>query len=225
MKLPSLEQAKQKLADAAKLAKAAAEGAAQKAAQRATEASAQLKNNPELMAAGKALNPLKLIDLKLLPKLSGEVIAKALMKLDQATVAVVGSAWLGAVLLVALAVFTTNQMGAVRAEADASRAAEILVPKEQKTKIDPEALKQLADRLKRRYQDLSISAADNDGTLDIQSNNPEQFSSWLSAVGYVDTLASDYRWTIVKFCAGSGCGGSMMRAQLTAERLSFQPPR
>jgi hypothetical protein len=157
----------------------------------------------------------------LLRVLSPRLAVKAMQAFDRATIVVVGTCWLAAGFILAVAIWTIFASASARRAADEAQVKEPLLPKIVRSAIDGKNTQILVDRMQHRYPTVNFSAQSNH--LRISSTDGTKFRDWLMAVSYIDTIAPEYHWTIQDFCVGK-CKGDIMSAVLVAEKITFTAP-
>jgi hypothetical protein len=155
---------------------------------------------------------------------SVSVMQRAIAAFDRATMVVVLACWSGAILVMLFALYTLNLSVTAKRETIEAAAHEPSLPKMVNKPPTMAELNPLVDRLKQRYPELTFSLA-GDTSLTISSNEGARFRTWLTVLSYIDTISPQYRWSMREFCVGVKCGSSsLMRAIVTAEKISFAPP-
>lgn len=155
--------------------------------------------------------------------MSSRMVTKALQKFDRATTVVVGACWAAAVLIMALAVYTTILSVSAKRAANDAIAAEPVLPKIVRSNIDNRYLQLLLERLQHQFPEVVFSIEKNQ-SLQVSALDGSKYRQWLTALSYIDTVSPEYHWSISKFCVGK-CSGEIMRAVLTGEKISFQAPQ
>lgn len=156
--------------------------------------------------------------------LSPEQLAKAMRTLDRAAVVMIVSVWVGAVLMMGVALYTVNRAHQARQKAEGAAAIEPIVPVIQQAMLSRAELEKLAERLRLRLEKIGFNALP-DNALEISSSEPGLYLDWLAAMSYLDTIAPQVRWTVRDLCVGTECGTtSVMRAIVTGERVTFKVP-
>jgi hypothetical protein len=155
---------------------------------------------------------------------SQELLMKALKSLDRAAIAMITAAWLGALCMMGLALYTVTKAHQTQQKTETAAALEPAVPIIQKSIMPRPELEKLAVRLRGRYEKLIFNALP-ENALEIASSEPNSFQDWLASLSYLDTIAPQARWSIKDFCVGTECGGSaLMRAVVSGERINFKIP-
>jgi hypothetical protein len=164
------------------------------------------------------------VDIKIvLRALSPKIIMKVIQTFDRATMVVVGSCWAAVVVMMAFAIYTTTLSVAEKHANDAAIAAEPNLPKIVRKSIEPRYAQSMTDRLKRLYPQISTSF--EHGALSLSASDGSRFHQWLIALSYVDTMSSEYHWTLQRFCVGQCGGADLMQAVLAGEQVSFEMPQ
>ena len=158
----------------------------------------------------------------LLKILSPRLVAKALLLLDRSTAIVVSVCWLAALVTLILAAFAVH--GAVSAKKDAATAVvgEPVLPTASTSPIDGREGQAIVERMQRQFPDLKIDI-DASRAITIRTEDGAKFHQWISALGYIDTMAPEYHWAINDFCVGH-CGQELMRASVVGQKVAFRLP-
>lgn len=155
--------------------------------------------------------------------LSPDYLGRAMRALDRATLVIIGVVWLGSILMMGIAIYTAVKAGKARQQTEEAAAVEPIVPQTSRAVVPRAELEKLADRLRNRFDKVSFNAMP-DNTLEIVSSEAGVYLDWLAAMSYLDTIAPQVRWAIRDLCVGSECGGALMRAAVTGERVTFKMP-
>lgn len=155
---------------------------------------------------------------------SGPVFDKALQALDKSALLIVGVSWLVALLLSGVSFLAVKEASDLKVKMDTARALEPVLPKVNRLILSKEQYEQLVVRLKKQYPTISFEITGKP-SLQIRSNEPDLFATWLNAIGYTDSLVPSIRWTMTQFCVGPECPGDyLMLAELTAEAINIAQP-
>ncbi|NDE90687.1 MAG: hypothetical protein EB059_06065 [Alphaproteobacteria bacterium] len=155
---------------------------------------------------------------------SGSIFEKVLMTFDKSTLAIIGVAWLAAMIAVAIAFVSVKEMSQLKLKIEIARALDPVLPKIVRAPLSKDDYAPLLARLKKQFPAVNIEIT-NKPTLRIQSNNPDDFITWLNAISYTDSMVSTVRWTISSFCVGSECtDNGVMQAELAAEKINITQP-
>lgn len=160
----------------------------------------------------------------LMKALKARIATKAMQTFDRSTVIVVGACWGVAILMMLFAVYAVILSASTRRAAETAAASEPILPKAVHKPINAHDAQSLVDRLKRLYPDLTITL-NNDGSVNMSTNDGPKFREWLIAVSYIDVMAPQFRWAIREFCVGKCSGAGLMHAVLTGEKISFEAPQ
>jgi hypothetical protein len=155
---------------------------------------------------------------------SGDIFQKAMLSMDKATLLIIGSAWLAALVVSGFAFMSIKDLGQLKIKTETARALDPVLPKIVRLPLGKEQYEPLLQRLKKQFPmvQLEITGKPN---LKIQNNNPDAFMDWLNAISYVDGMVSTVRWTMTSFCVGVECtGDALMQAELTAEAINITQP-
>ncbi|MBI3419577.1 MAG: hypothetical protein HY053_05550 [Proteobacteria bacterium] len=152
---------------------------------------------------------------------SGSVFERAIMSMDKITLGIIGITWLVAILAMGGAFMAVKGAGSLKLQAETARAQEPAVPRITRVPLSKEQYEPLAARLKKQFPGLSYELTSKPA-LKIYSNNGEEFTNWLNAIGYADSMVASVRWNLTLFCAGPECPGEgLMQAELTAETITI----
>ena len=155
---------------------------------------------------------------------SGAIFEKVIATLDKTTLLIIGTAWLAAIVSMGLAFVAVRDTAQMKLKVDVARALDPVLPKIVRLPLTKDQYDPLLHRLRKQFPTLSIDITAKP-TLHIQSNNPDEFISWLNAVSYVDSMISTVRWTLTTFCVGVECPtDNVMEAELTAESINITQP-
>lgn len=155
---------------------------------------------------------------------SGSVFEKALVTIDKSTLVIMGVAWVVAIITMGLAFVAVRETAQLKLKTEVARALDPVLPKIVRLALTKEQYEPLIARLKKQFPTITIEITGKP-TLRLQSNNPEEFMTWLNAVSYVDSMISTVRWTMTTFCVGTECpGDGLMQAELTAEAINITQP-
>jgi hypothetical protein len=154
---------------------------------------------------------------------SPRILVKALLTLDRATAIVVGSAWLAALAVLIIAMFSvSNALSAKKLAADA-QAVEPILPIATTSRINQNDASVLVERLQRQFPDIKIEA-DGSQTIILKTSDASKFHQWVSALSFVDAMSPQLRWIMQGFCVGSCGQGDLMRAAVVGQRVKFALP-
>jgi len=151
------------------------------------------------------------------------LLEKAMHSFDKATMVVVLSSWGGALVLVAIALYTLNLSLETTRHRIEAMAMEPLLPEIVNQAPDSNEMKPIVDRLKNQFGELKFEESTGQG-LAVIAIDGAQFRTWLAALSYIDTVSPQYRWQIKELCVGSACPGALMRALLSPQKITFMLP-
>jgi hypothetical protein len=155
---------------------------------------------------------------------STEQLAKAMRSLDRTALVMIMVTWIGATLMMGVALYTVTIAHKARQQADEAAAVEPIVPVTMRAILARAELDKYADRLRLRFDKVTFNAMP-DNALEISSTESGNYLDWLAALTYLDTIAPQVRWSVRDLCVGNECGsGAMMRAALVGERVTFKVP-
>ncbi|MBP7253436.1 MAG: hypothetical protein KBA75_08130 [Alphaproteobacteria bacterium] len=155
--------------------------------------------------------------------LSPDYLGRAMRALDRATLVIIGVVWLGAILMMGIAIYTAVKANKARQLTEEAAAVEPIVPQTLRAVVPRAELEKLAERLRGRFDKISFNAMP-DNSLEITSSEAGLYLDWLAALSYLDTIAPQVRWAIRDLCVGTECGGALMRAAVSGERVTFKMP-
>ena len=155
---------------------------------------------------------------------TGSILEKVITTIDKSTLLIIGVVWLAALVSMGLAFSAVRDTAQLKLKADVARALDPILPRIIRTPLTKDQYDPLVLRLTKQFPTLSISVT-NKPSLMVQSNNPDEFITWLNSVSYVDSMVSTVRWTLTMFCVGSECpGDNVMQAELNAESINITQP-
>lgn len=154
---------------------------------------------------------------------SPEHLGRAMRALDRATLVIIGVVWFGAILMMGIAIYTAVKANKARQLTEEAAAVEPIVPQTSRAAVPRAELDKLAERLRTRFDKITFNALP-DNTLEIVSSEAGSYLDWLAALSYLDTIAPQVRWAIRDLCVGRECGGTLMRAAVSGERVTFKMP-
>ncbi|MGE3623005.1 MAG: hypothetical protein AB7H77_03895 [Bdellovibrionales bacterium] len=157
----------------------------------------------------------------LLKALGTKFVNRSIQTFDRATIVVVGVCWGAAILMIAFTVYTISLSASTRRAAEVATASEPVLPKIVRKPVSVKDAQPLVDRLQKRFPGAIITL-NNDQTITLTASDGLKFREWLSAVSYIDVASPKYRWTIKEFCVGRCTGGTLMRALVAGETISFE---
>lgn len=146
---------------------------------------------------------------------------KAVQTFDKATMVVVGACWGAAILMMAFALYTVSLSASTKRAAEAAAASEPALPKITRKPMEMHDAQVMVDRLQHRFAGINFSLG-SDQSVSVTTNDGAKFREWLNALGYIDTVSPQYRWSLREFCAGKCQGNMLMQAVLTGEKISFE---
>lgn len=159
-----------------------------------------------------------------LPQLKMSIVSKALMAFDKATSVVVLIVWGAALLFTVLAYSSVQRSMNAREELAAAEASTPLTPRINTQPLPEANVAQIGERLQRRYGS-QIQITQNAGKLQISAKDASAFTTWLTAVTYLDVIRPDIAWKIEDLCVGSACPNNVMGVSLVAQTVSFDVPQ
>ncbi len=155
---------------------------------------------------------------------SSEQLVKAMRTLDRTALIMVMVTWVGALIMMGIALYTVSSANKARQQTEEAAAVEPIVPHMQSTVVPRAELEKLAERLHNRFDRISFNAMP-DNTLEIASTEAGNYLDWLTSLSYLDTIAPQIRWSVRDLCVGSECGsGAVMRAAVVGEKVTFKVP-
>ncbi|NBX73860.1 MAG: hypothetical protein EBQ89_06130 [Alphaproteobacteria bacterium] len=159
--------------------------------------------------------------------LSGETFDKITDSFEKGSIIIMGVIWLVAILLCALAYLTVGQAASVHQKLNEALATEPQLPTVTQFNLSPPQLKPHADRLMERYgKSINVIFSGREDFLVIEASDSAQFSTWLSAINYLDTIAPDVRWRFERLCMGQDCDKSiLMSATIKGEGVGIERPQ
>jgi len=155
---------------------------------------------------------------------SPRVVAKVLASLDKSMALVVGACWAAASVMLILAVLAVHGAVSSKREAGAAIVAEPVLPKISSTPMNPREIQVLLDRLQRQFPDVKITVQQNQ-QVSISCSEGNKFHQWVSALSYIDTMASQYKWEIKEFCVGACGTNNLMKAVVAGQKTVFSLPQ
>jgi hypothetical protein len=155
---------------------------------------------------------------------SPRVIARAIATLDKSTALIVSAAWLAALVTLILAVFAVHGAVSSQKEAMDARISEPALPQATTTPIAQRDTQTIIDRLQHQFPDIKFDIAPGQA-ISVKSPDGSKFHQWITALGYIDTMAPEYRWTLSEFCVGACSNQDLMRATVTGQRVVFSLPQ
>lgn len=155
---------------------------------------------------------------------TGAIFEKIITTLDKSTLLIISVVWVAALVSMGLAFTAVRDTAQLKLKADVARALDPVLPTIIRQPLTKEQYDPLLARLRKQFPTLAIDVTPKPN-LRIQSNNPDEFISWLNSVSYVDSMVSTVRWTLTTFCVGSECpGDNVMQAELSAESINITQP-
>ncbi len=152
---------------------------------------------------------------------SGAVFQKAAAMLDKATLWIILITWIVATLSIGAAFMSVRAAADLKMKADTARALQPVIPKITRAPLTRGQYMPLYERIKKEFPTLTFEVTARPG-LRIFSNNGDDFSSWLNAIGFADSMVPTIRWDMIFFCAGTECPGTpLMAAELVAETITI----
>jgi hypothetical protein len=156
--------------------------------------------------------------------LSPQQLSRSLQQLDHAALGMIAVVWLAAVTITGMALYTVNKSYHKGTKVDEAAALEPIVPQMEQARLARPEIGKLSERLKARFEKVTFNAT-ADNQLEIVTSDPNAYEEWLSAIGYLDALVPQVRWSIREMCVGGECGGnSLMKALIMGERVNFKIP-
>jgi hypothetical protein len=160
-----------------------------------------------------------------LPKMKLSVLGSAMQSFDKHAAMIVGIVWGAAVVLTILASMGISSALHAREQLAAAEASTPLTPRISQQQLPEPAVKAITDKLAKRYGAvLQIAISAGTGQITITAKDASAFSTWLTAVTYLDIIRPDVAWKIEKFCVGAKCGESLMSASFSAIAVAFEVP-
>ena len=155
---------------------------------------------------------------------SPRIIAKAVVTFDKSTAVIISACWVAAFVTLILAVIAVH--GAVSAKRDAvdARTAEPVLPLAATTAMSPREVQTILDRLQHQFPDIKMDVGPNQ-SLVVRCADGTKFHQWMTALGYIDTMAPQFRWTMSEFCVGTCTGQELMKATLEGHKVVFSLPQ
>ncbi|QQR69482.1 MAG: hypothetical protein IPI58_02055 [Alphaproteobacteria bacterium] len=147
----------------------------------------------------------------------------SMVALDRATMMLLITVWLAALLMVGMAVFTTGMAFETMRQSHEAKAIIPIVPSIRSAAANSDQVKEIGKRIEKMFTGIKTEASSN--TLRIFTGSADMYMSWVTSLGYVDVIQRDVRWSIRDMCVGSECSGSqssLMSALLIAESFTFE---
>ncbi|MGE0109220.1 MAG: hypothetical protein AB7S81_05575 [Bdellovibrionales bacterium] len=165
------------------------------------------------------------IDSKLILNVfSPRFFSRAFQSFDKSLMVIVSSCWVGAILVMAFALYTLTFSAETKRATLAAAASEPTLPKLVTRKPDTKEIQPLVTRLEKRFPDITFRIG-RDRSITVAARTADYFRTWLTVLSYIDTISPWFRWRIKEFCVGANCSyGNPMTAILTAEKISFSLP-
>lgn len=155
---------------------------------------------------------------------SSDQLVKAMRTLDRTALIMIMVTWVGALVMMGIALYTVSSANKARQLTEEAAAVEPIVPITQSAPVQRVELEKLAERLHNRFDRISFNAMP-DNTLEIASTEAGNYLDWLTSLSYLDTIAPQIRWQVRDLCVGSECGsGAVMRAAVAGEKVNFKVP-
>ena len=165
------------------------------------------------------------VDKKLLIKVfSPRIVAKALVTLDKSMMVVVGFSWLAALVMMLVAIHAVNSAVDAKRDVAAAIVAEPVLPQTTMTGISSHEIQVVLERLQHQFPDVKIETGPND-TIAIKSVDGSKFHQWVMALGYIDIMTPQLRWTLTDFCVGTCSNSDLMRATVSGQKMVFSLPQ
>jgi len=156
---------------------------------------------------------------------SPRIVAKALVTLDKSTAVIISACWAAALVTLILAVFAVHGAVSAKKEAADAQVLEPVLPKATTTAMTPRELQSIVERLQHQFPDIKFEMGANQ-VIVVRCLDGSKFHQWITALGYIDTMSPDFRWTMPDFCVGNCDNHDLMRAAVTGQKVSFSlPPR
>lgn len=125
----------------------------------------------------------------------------------------------------AVGLFTTVQvqkLTEVRAELQEAEALKPIVPTIVDTGINPNDVKEFAEKIKGVYRGIEIKPSGSGITLTAKSTG--DFGQWREAVGHIQNGGSGWRVNVDSLCVGRECKGSPLHASLKINKVEVKAP-
>ncbi|MDX9690147.1 MAG: hypothetical protein RBT70_06745 [Alphaproteobacteria bacterium] len=165
------------------------------------------------------------LDFSSLPKiLSPAILTRAVRSFDKTVTLFVSVGW-GAVIVVwILAIYTIHLSVTARSQLAEASAKEPSLPIIEKTSVPARQIEKVMERLKKKFPDVTVSAA-RDSSVNIIGTEGSRFKSWMYALSYIEIISPEYYWEIKEMCVGAHCGAnSLMKVVLTPQKIIFKAP-
>lgn len=159
-----------------------------------------------------------------LPRFKVSVMSRAVQAFDKATSVIVLIIWGAALLFTVLAYSSVQRSLNARAELASAEASAPLTPKISMQPLAEATVAQIGERLQRRYGS-QVQITINSGKLQIAAKDAAAFTTWLTAVTYLDVIRPDVAWKVEDFCVGASCPNNVMNVTLVAQSVNFDVPR
>jgi len=160
-----------------------------------------------------------------LPKMKLSIVGRAIQTFDKNSAIIVSIVWGAAIVLSIMGSMGISSAMHAREQLAAAEASTPLTPRITQQQLPEPAVKAITDKLAKRYGNvLQINVAPGTGLVTITAKDAGAFSTWLTAVTYLDIIRPDVAWKIEKFCVGAKCGDSLMSASFSALAVAFEVP-
>ncbi|MGE3770901.1 MAG: hypothetical protein AB7G06_08140 [Bdellovibrionales bacterium] len=162
----------------------------------------------------------------LVPHLKMSVMTRAVQAFDKASAVIVAIVWGGAVVLMFLGYLGVHSAIGAREQLAAAEASTPGTPVISLDRLDAPSVAILVDKLQKRYGSvLTIKSDKGSNKITIMAKDASAFSSWLTAVTYLDIIRPDVSWTIEDMCIGAKCKDGIMTGTFSAQTTKFQLPQ
>lgn len=161
----------------------------------------------------------------LLPYMRMGIMTRAVQTFDKNSGIIVGIVWMAALILLVLANMGVGRALSARELLAAAEASTPLTPQITQSKLGDNEIKIITEKLQKRYSStLQIGQKQGDNIITITAKDPASFSTWLTAITYLDIIRPEVEWKIDNFCVGPKCGDFIMGASLSAQAVAFTVP-
>jgi len=152
-------------------------------------------------------------------------MSRAVQAFDKASAVIVAIVWGAAIFLMFLGYLGVHSAISAREQLATAEASTPGTPVISLDRLDGASVATLVDKLQKRYGNiLTIKADKGSNKITIVAKDAGAFSSWLTAVTYLDIIRPDVSWSIEDMCVGTKCKDGIMTGTFTAQTTKFQLP-
>jgi len=163
---------------------------------------------------------------KFMPHMRMSVMARAIAAFDRASGVIIATIWGSAIVLSILANISVGRALSAREELAQAEASIPLTPNVTQVSVPPQELADTVEKLQKRYGTvLQVMQKKGDSIVTILSKDPTAFSTWLTAITYLDIIRPDIAWKIDTLCVGVKCGDTIMSGTFSARSMRFEIPQ